>query len=220
MESSGTFNGLPVAECEVRFDGIAHPPILREKRIGQRTQDDITISAKDFEDFAKQAYASKDGYAIRINPQTGQKEMFVAGTRHFSQWFLNVWDVPITLIEHPEELLGPIGYPIDWLEHLGGYDIVGWLDPWRKMKQKKLSKIAKEQGVDVLYGHSRGGAIVADMDVGPYTRKIGLDSAMVITKNKGLTNYREKEWFDVVIGATGQENKTMDFGPKFHNVWQ
>ena len=181
------------------------------------------IGASDFTQFAEDAYSSKDGYVIRRNPVTGDKEMFVAGTRNVAQWALNIWDIPITLIEHPSQVLGP---EYRWVDHVNtalekttGVHLISWLDPWRRRKTKHLEQVAFENKVDVIYGHSRGGAIVADMETRDGVKKVGLDAAMLITKNKDLLNLNEAEWFDSMIGTTGQHNKTMNLGPRFHSAW-
>ena len=168
----------------------------------------VTLSQTSFDDFAKEAYDDgNDGYAIRINPLTGDKEMFIAGTKPpgHGQWALNLWDMP-------------------WynLSHITGWEGFERMDPFRYRKTKYFERIAKEAGVDVIYGHSRGGAIVADMDVPSNITKVGLDAAMVIAADKDTLNLQEfgvSGLFDKVIGMTGDENVDFDLGPKFHSVW-
>ncbi len=48
-------------------------------------------------EFKKVAYKSKEGYAIRVNPLTGKKEMMVAGTRSVRDWLQNVLEVSGTV---------------------------------------------------------------------------------------------------------------------------
>ena len=169
---------------------------------------EVSLGQDSFDEFAKEAYDdANDGYSIRVNPLTGDKEMFIAGTKPpgHGQWLLNVWDMP-------------------WynMTHLTGWTGFERMDPWRYQRTKDFSRIAREQGVDVIYGHSRGGAIVADMDVPPYVTKVGLDAAMAIAADKDTLNLQEfglSGMFDKVIGLTGEENFNFDLGPKFHSVW-
>lgn len=198
-------------------------------REGDKESVKRVIGNESFNDFAIDAYASKDGYAIRINPLTGEKEMFVAGThgptelRGLGQWGLNLWDTGIAILEHPSDVLGPeFQWTTDTLTWLRGkgLDPVPWLDPWRQRTQKRLAKIAKEQGVDTIYGHSRGGALVADMDVNDGVKKVGLDAAMLLASDRDMQNFREDQLFDYIIGLGGQRNETgVNEGPKFHSVW-
>lgn len=189
----------------------------------------MTLQDESFENFANDAYAADHNYAIRINPLTGDKEMFIAGTHPLTsrkgvgQWLLNVWDVPVSLLEHPSDVGGP---ELKWTDDVikygreHGFDPIGWLDPWRKKATKRFETIAKREGVDVIYGHSRGGAIVADMKTRPGVKKVGLDAAMLLAGNREMQNYREEQIFDAIIGSGGQANETsIDVGPRFHSVW-
>lgn len=157
-----------------------------------------------FHDFAKEAYESEGGYAIRVNEMTGEKEMFVAGTRKASQWVLNFWDA---------------------YNYLSGSNMKAF-NIWRTGKISELENVARANDIDVIYGHSRGGALVADMDLPETVTKVGLDAAMVLTDNKDMINFNEGGagnrggWFDKMIGFGGENNVTMDTSPdKFHNVW-
>lgn len=165
-----------------------------------------TIADPSFQQFADRAYAAKEGYSIRQNPSTGKKEMFVAGTREMSQWALNVYD---------------------GLLHSSGLGQIQILDPFKFMKQNELGKIASDNGVQIVYGHSRGGALVADMPLPRCTQRIGLDAAMMIAGNKNMINLNEGgSWnpmsvFDKYIGETGAQNVTIDYSPWTpHKVWK
>lgn len=185
---------------------------------------DKTLADPEFEEFSKLAYTSKKGYAIRVNPRTGQKEMFIAGTRSTGQHVLNVWD---GILYNTQAIFG------DELDHTWENETglpswtrpdITFFDPWRKYKTDQFEQIARREGVDVIYGHSRGGAIVADMDVDDHVVKIGLDSAMIIAEHKDMVNYNE--WgttpsgvFDGFIGLTGKDNRTKNLGDEFHHAW-
>lgn len=164
-----------------------------------------TIAHPSFQCFAKSAYASKDGYSIRTNPVTKKKEMFIAGTRDIGQWALNAYD---------------------GLLHAYGFGDILIFNPWRFNKQNKLGQIAFNYGIDVVYGHSRGGAITADMPLPPCTQRVGLDAAMMLAANKNIINLNEGGGlnplglFDQYIGQTGRNNVTVDYSPyKPHRVW-
>lgn len=150
--------------------------------------------------------------------------MFIAGTRSPGQWALNAWD---SILYGAEDLKGheldfeftsETGLPPNWRPSLKN------LDPWRSRTTKRLSKIAIDNNVDVIYGHSRGGAILADMPTNEGTIKIGLDSAMIIASNKEMTNFNEGGTgftgeFDRAIGLTGDANVSKNLGSKIHHVW-
>lgn len=178
--------------------------------IGHCNHDDLstlkkTIADPSFKKFANDAYAAKLGYSIRINPNTGKKEMFIAGTRDLEQWALNIYDGML---------------------HMYGFGSIQILDPWRYEKQNLLSKVAREQRVDVVYGHSRGGALAADMQLDTCGQRVGVDAAMMIANNKKMVNlnegggYNPLGLFDNYIGQTGQNNITFDLSPYSpHKVW-
>jgi len=168
-----------------------------------------TINHKSFSDFANKAYKAKRGYAIRRNPTTGEKEMFVRGTtfkRGGIEWFQNFAETPVVeKFGMGEQLVGDVS------RHIRG------------QYSKFLSKVAVDNQVDVVYGHSRGGAIVNDMLVGKI-RKVSLDGATILNRTPRVTNYRQKQAFDAVIGlnsrATVKDKKWTPFGSKrYHKVY-
>jgi len=179
-----------------------------------------TIGREDFDDFKTSAYSSPDGYSIRYNPISGEKEMFVAGSRNVGDWVGNTvdsvlynLDLGMDRSDDSEEEPNPLG---TWLGSMAYR-----LDVPRQRAERKYEEIAKREGVEVLYGHSRGGAIVADMNV-PGVSKVGLDSAMLIAKNRDMLNLKEggiRGTFDTLIAARGTNNVNDDLGPNFHSVW-
>lgn len=181
-----------------------HSSVEKAKR-GESNEWKVSLGHPSFDQFAREAYDDvNNGYAIRVNPTTGDKEMFIAGTKPpgHGQWLLNVWDMP--------------WYNLSNVTNIEGFKK---MDPWRYRKTKYFEDIAREEGVDVIYGHSRGGAIVADMNVDSHVTKVGLDAAMSIAADKNLMNLQEAAWFDQAIGKSGKENVIFDLGPKFHSVW-
>lgn len=158
-------------------------------RSSNDAEDLYTLRNTKFDDFARRAYKNKSGYAIRINPSNGRKEMFIAGTRNAFDWAANLYETKY-----------------------GGNTF------YRKRAAEKYRKIAEAQGVDVIYGHSRGGALVGDIVTKKPIRKVGLDAAMVISKDKNLRNYRNRGYFDRAIGITGKNTKVIKSN-RFHKTW-
>jgi hypothetical protein len=179
-----------------------------------------TVRDKSFDKFAREAYASPEGYAIRINPYNGEREMFVAGTR-------NPGDVASNLIELANAgLLDAPGVKEAYHSFAKAHELfpgsghfTGFYSRatgWRRHAGNKYARIAADEQVSTIYGHSRGGAIVADMDT--KATKVGLDSAVVISDNKDMINIRQDRWFDHLIGITGTNDEIWSHN-KFHEVW-
>jgi hypothetical protein len=186
-----------------------------------------------FANFVSQAYAAPSGVSFRTNPDTGEREMMIAGTRHHMQWALNAADSILygadKLIKNESNFLSAqlkkdsLGF-ID-LGHKDTYKFFAKLDRPRVHKEKLYSRLARTQHVDVVYGHSRGGAMAADLDF--EGTKVGVDAAMLIANNTDVTNFNEGGGmnplglFDELIGATGKKNVHIDqsfWSP--HKVWK
>lgn len=162
----------------------------------------------------KAAYDNKQGYSIKTNPRTGDKEMFVRGTTFKGQgreWFSNAIEVPAI------GAFAPAPY-----QALRKHSIKR-----RKQFADKLSEIAKRAGVTQVWGHSRGATVVADMK-GPF-RRDGLDGAFLLADRRGksgMTNYRQKQAFDAMIGLGAPRTvKSRGYTPiwkykKYHSVWK
>lgn len=202
---------------EYRFSNRAKAAALQDKfwtdpinrRIGYGTEDDLykTFDYTDFGGFAEKAYSNPEGYAIRWNPVTRKKEMFVAGTRRFSDWVLNFEDTKLT---HPAIPIKPVF----------GTGLIPKVRPIYGSAVQKYHDIARKEGVDVIYGHSRGGAIVSDIPRGPYQR-IGLNAATFMAKNKGkVINFRGTSLFDRAIGFDPLGRKVVRKNTAFHKVWK
>jgi len=183
------------------------------------------VSPNNFGEFVHQAYGSEHGYAIRVNPVTGEKEMMVAGSKSIGDWILNAYDTGLygadklldVILEGSEDVLTGGLYHKD--PHV---KLFSRADRVRAEYTKQLERVARAHGVDVIYGHSRGGAIVADMDI-PAT-KVGIDAAMLIANNTSELNLTEAGsligLFDTVIGLTGEENEHIDLGNHIHKIWK
>lgn len=154
------------------------------------------------------------GYSVRYNWHTGQKEMFVAGSQGWKDWTLNIVDG----ILYGAEKVGGKFIDAKWHEYTGlpgNYrPKLTSLDRYRVERSKKLKAIADYEDVDVIYGHSRGGAVVADLDVD--ARKVGVDAAMIIAENTDIENYHRPSVFDNVLGLSGKENETVYSGHGIH----
>jgi len=147
---------------------------------------------KSFDKFVKASYDNPEGYSIRWNPLTRKKEMIIAGTRTGRDWIANLGD---TLWEYSNK--------------------GSQRTPWMQKVIAKYDKIAKQQGVQVIYGHSRGGSILQDMKFNG--EKFGLNAAMVMGHNKNMRNFRGGSVFDKVLGTTGKKNTYRR--SNFHKVW-
>jgi len=179
---------------------------------------DRVSNSKWLQDLSKKAYASKESYAIEKNPYTGEKEMFVRGTTFKAagyEWAQNALEsVPVKAYS----LLAP------------GLRFAA-MDSLRRRRQfaEKAAAEARRQGVTVVYGHSRGGAVVHDMYV-PGASKVGLDAASLLVDGEtSFTNYRQGQWFDAAIGPRrkgrvqvvgGRSSYNPNpFSRKFHKVY-
>jgi hypothetical protein len=160
------------------------------------------------------AYASEDGYSLQVNPYTGDTEMFVRGTTfkgYGREWASNVLESDIVKYG--------FGGPYKYLSKHSQNK--------RESHAKHLSDIARKNGVKVIYGHSRGATIVADMDV-PGASRVGLDGAFIIAnrhKTGGMVNYRQRQGFDALIGMKAPKTVVKKgwvpiWKKKYHSVWK
>lgn len=147
------------------------------------------IQTDSFDKFSQAAYDSDTGYAIRKNPYTGETEMFVKGTSDTIQWIQDVTDA--------RNQFGPTYEPI------------------RDAYVEELNEAAKAAGVTVVYGHSRGGALVDQMRV-PGAAFLELDGADSIdnwaSKKAGHTTWNiiQNNWFDKQIARGGKDVTVVD----------
>jgi len=167
------------------------------------------VSNDRFRSFAKQAYSSKHGYAIRENKSTGEKEMFVRGTtfkRGGIEWVQNVLESPASALAG------------------GGFGLAGDVSRHIRNKHAKfLGDIARKNNVDVIYGHSRGAAIVEEMHV-PGAVKLGLDGATLLNRHTTISNYRQRQAFDGLIGVNSRKTILEDkwtpiYSKRYHSVY-
>ena len=112
-----------------------------------------------------------------IGTINGEKVMVVSGSRNVYDWVFNITDTVTPAKLQPS-----------------------------RITSKRLSKIAKDNGVDVVVGHSRGAKLVSDMD-GDF-KKLGLDGAMMLARRgrKDMMNVSQGQPFDRLIAAGGKRN--------------
>lgn len=162
--------------------------------------------------FQEQSYKQKsvDGlrYSIRVNPHTGLKELMVAGTDSHVEWGQNV----IEGVSHLISTINPgSSYTFSEME--------------RDHFSKQLAGVVDEEGIDVVYGHSRAFATINSIDA--YRSKkghskvayIGLDGASFIGHKNDNLNLIGDQVFDKTIGI-GHGNNLLFKGRGFHSVTQ
>jgi len=206
MEQSEEHKTPETFEGRTEFEQNAELAIGDPKSVGQEYWDKY-LEKSEMGDYLTAAYASEDGYLIRTNPHTGKKEMFIAGTHEahthkgFKEWMSNV-------AEGTGEILP------DNVFHR-------YSERKRDEFAHKLIDIAREQDVEVVYGHSRGAAIASEFPE-DFT-VIGLDGASAIGHHRRYVNLIQSRGpmgtFDNLIGAGHKENVRMK-GKGFHNVTQ
>lgn len=130
------------------------------------------------DELLKEAYQSRRGYAI--GTVRGAKILCVAGTRTATDWALNLID-------------GATPSSVQFLSNATA---------------SRLTKIALLEGVDAAVGHSRGGMLVAKMDL-PNYMKLGLDAAMMLSPRdrSDMMNLYQHQPFDRFIARGGTNQK-------------
>lgn len=152
------------------------------------------------------------GLAYRINPLTGEKEMFVAGSQGLVDWVFNFSNA---VSYGFEKSFGPY-LDYQWKRRRIPFrrPRLDAINRDRYRQQHGIARMAKKHNVDVMYGHSRAGALVADS---PFDgEKYGLDAAMILAKNTGMKNYRRPGVFDAILGISGTKNEVVDSGRSIH----
>ncbi len=195
---------LGVIEDKVRRGKKRRFDIMRARPHANIEQLTKTFGNESFANFAEIAYHQKNGMAIRVNPMNGQKELFVAGTRDATDWMHNALNVPMANIK------------------FGSHNLL-WLDKRREKRIRQIERAIQKYDVDVVYGHSRGAALVADVKA-EHVQKIGLDGAMLLAGNKKMLNIQDRSTipsasFDKLIGIGGKSNVGVRLGKKFHHAW-
>lgn len=151
-------------------------------------------------EFKQKAYEDPYGYSVRVNEVTGKKELFIAGTRSSRQWAQNV---------------------SEGLVHLGVVNPLGVVSEYSKLQYiEELKQLIEDQGIEVVYGHSRGAAYLGGIDLP--IQKIGIDGATVLGPHDDFLNINQSinlggGVFDNIIGF-GHKNTLHLKQRKFHDV--
>lgn len=188
---------LPVQPAALSFDPL---PI------------EAQLEFEDFADFADEARGSYDNYAIRTNPRTGEKEMFIYGTpgpfqTNKRRGYINVWSENIR-----DGFIGGQNWIMDKAipgrkHNLG----MSFIEKGRAPLESRYAEIAKKNNIDVVYGYSKGAAQAADLKYYGYKGGIvGLDGAMLNTRNKDIINITEGPDSKGYLAVQAWS----DFGPK------
>lgn len=151
------------------------------KQIGNKQYDTVlnTFVRTDGMDYLQdKAYARKEGYAIGY--VNGKKVMYVSGSRNIVDWIFNAADDFIPAEHHYAS----------------------------NRTAARLTRIAKRENVDVVVGHSRGGMLVAKMDI-PNNKKLALDGAIRLAPKdkRGIMNLYQKQPLDKFISRRGGNRK-------------
>ena len=150
--------------------------------------------------FKNEAYERKEGYSVRTNPFTGNKELFIAGTRSGREWLQNI---------------------VEGAEHAGLPSAAGWLSERSKRHYAdRLEEIIEREGITVVYGHSRGAAIMSLIS-SPGITKVGIDGASFIGDKESYLNIiqsRSVAGLGDNLIAVGHHNNIRLKQRAFHDV--
>jgi len=193
--------------------------IWGKNRLGYNSLDRTNqINTEDFKKSFDIAYDKKGskfrdvGLSYRINPLTGEKEMFVAGSQGLLDWVFNATNaISYGLDKYVSKNVNKQLKKVGIKKQLPKLYKIN-LD--RRRQQKGIARMARKHKVDTMYGHSRGGALVADTDFSGM--KYGLDAAMILAENTNMTNYRRPGPFDAVLGLSGMDNQIVNSGRSIH----
>ena len=137
------------------------------------------VQTKEMNRLSDRAYKNRKGHAI--GKVNHEIILFVSGSRNLTDWVLNVADDFV---------------PSNW-QFISNHTA------------QKLTKLALKYKVDAVVGHSRGGMLVAKMDI-PNYKKLGLDAAMRLAPSQrtGMMNLYQKQLLDKVISRRGTNQKS------------
>lgn len=186
-------------------------------------------------DFKSAAYADPSGLSTRFNPVNGKHELFIAGTRTGREWVQNLIEgaahTASGVVTVAEKVVSAAGL-IPELKDISmeteqalmlvdeGIEFTNYSEQARDAFSEKIDALIEEEGIDVVYGHSRGAAILSGLHSDVV--KIGIDGASYIGHHGDYLNIVESpDWkhgfFDNIISAGHKENLKLK-GRKFHNV--
>lgn len=186
-------------------------------------------------DFKSAAYGDPTGLSTRFNPVNGKHELFIAGTRTGREWVQNLIEgaahTASGFLTVAEKVVSAAGL-IPELKDISmeteqaimladeGIEFTNYSEHARDAFSEKIDALIEEEGIDVVYGHSRGAAILSGLHSDVV--KIGIDGASYIGHHGDYLNIVESpDWkhgfFDNIISAGHKENLKLK-GRKFHNV--
>lgn len=199
------------------------------------------LDDSDINTFKTQAYVNPDGIAIRTNPITGRKELFIAGSRTSRDWMQNIAEG----VDHSWDRVNAVMTTLGTAEKAKiVYDAEGWakakaFDPSGAIIMEEshnvfqsstvardsyaayIDDIIREEDVEVVYGHSRGAAIMSGLKEDVVM--IGLDGSTFISHDDAdFINLVQEPVegsfsFDKLI-STGYKNNVQLSGRAFHDV--
>lgn len=168
-------------------------------RLGSKEYWPMYFKNSELTAFKESAYKSPGGYSIRTNPWTGYKELFIAGTRGGKDWLQNVAEGSAIVVANV-------------------YSDVS--DSFTQIYVEQLEQVIKDNDIEVVYGHSRGAAIMSKLQ-SPNLIKVGLDAATIIGDSDDYLNISQtvspSGLFDNLIGM-GHTNTIRLSGRGFHDV--
>lgn len=204
------------------------------------------LDASDIEAFHQHAYANADGLAIRTNPITGYKEMYISGSRNSRDWMQNVLEAIDHGFDSLDDFIKAYGAArkgeklvegASWGEKLEAADpqsqvLFEWAknalsgsEASRDRYSSYLDMLVVEDNIDVVYGHSRGSAIMSGMKSN--VKKVSLDGAMYIGHEVDYINIANapfdeetgvfRSGFDYAI-SSGYKNNVYVKNRAWHDV--
>lgn len=169
------------------------------------------MKTNQFDSGWNESYNSPYGYAI--NKIGKRKVMYVSGSRDARDWAGNL-ELPMDVLANFAPFLRPLASGGTWVNRV-----------YAPRTIKRLDKIARDQKVDVVLGHSRHGGLVSRLPTRMrHYRTGGLDAAMVLNNpfNKyqnSMPNYHQSRGpglkgftgalLDPVLAIGGRNNQPI-----------
>lgn len=210
LNHDGSVN-LHHAEADSRYDGNSwenlntHIGLAYEGTTDEKYWKSY-IKNTELNDLWAAAYASPAGMAKRVNPVTGKKELFIAGTRTHFNWLQNfaegahtmATDIGDAIVDHvPVVDQGKAKLLKSFMQ---GVNFPGGISKQLTSAEGgEINQMILDEGIDVVYGHSRGASYFSHID--DSVVKIGLDAAEVLTSgDTDYVNLQSDDWFTKSIG--------------------
>ncbi|BAJ40165.1 hypothetical protein [Protobacilladnavirus tenuis] len=178
-------------------------------------------------EFSAAAYSAPSGVAIRVNPHTGLKEAFIAGTRGPLDWGRNIIEGADSIVSaglHKVTNIMPKGELRNKAEAaanvLENVSVPGRISKiLTRSEGEELAETFREEGVQVIYGHSRAGAILQYFPEEEFTT-IALDGANIVGHDPmSAPNFSSDDIFSRTIGIGSRKRVELP-GRSFHKAWE